>query len=367
MPSDVMERNTMPKSTYASQSNAMAVIPTLNEEAHIEACIRSLMVGDKTLQEIPLVIADGGSHDRTVEIVEGLKGEFPNLIVLKNPKRLQAAAINLAVEAYGSDHTDYMVRCDAHSIYPPNFILDVVDSLKSTQAASVVVPMDAIGQSCFEKANAWVSNTILGSGGSAHKAGRKSGYVDHGHHAGFDLRVFKKVGGYDDTFSHNEDAEYDARVAQQGGRIFLNADIRIQYVPRSSATALARQYFNYGKGRAHHSQTPGSAEITTSAATCGVACKSDEPDSRTVHLVDSSSANHVPFGSWRSFTGHRDKQEINLRALRGRCVVRHSYELGRRFLARNHTSKAFRHRLAFGFHPKTTINNSLIIEHPWQS
>ena len=250
MPSDVMERNTMPKSTYASQSNAMAVIPTLNEEAHIEACIRSLLVGDKALQEIPLVIADGGSHDRTVEIVEGLKGEFPNLIVLKNPKRLQAAAINLAVEAYGSDHTDYMVRCDAHSIYPPNFILDVVDSLKSTQAASVVVPMDAIGQSCFEKANAWVSNTILGSGGSAHKAGRKSGYVDHGHHAGFDLRVFKKVGGYDDTFSHNEDAEYDARVAQQGGRIFLNADIRIQYVPRSSATALARQYFNYGKGRA---------------------------------------------------------------------------------------------------------------------
>jgi len=367
MPSDVMERNTMPKSTYASQSNAMAVIPTLNEEAHIEACIRSLLVGDKALQEIPLVIADGGSHDRTVEIVEGLKGEFPNLIVLKNPKRLQAAAINLAVEAYGSDHTDYMVRCDAHSIYPPNFILDVVDSLKSTQAASVVVPMDAIGQSCFEKANAWVSNTILGSGGSAHKAGRKSGYVDHGHHAGFDLRVFKKVGGYDDTFSHNEDAEYDARVAQQGGRIFLNADIRIQYVPRSSATALARQYFNYGKGRArtirkHQEVLKLRQALPIAALLANLMSLIAAP-----FIWWTLSANHVPFGSWRSFAGHRDKQEINLRALRGRCVVRHSYELGRRFLARNHTSKAFRHRLAFGFHPKTTINNSLIIEHPWQS
>jgi len=113
-----------------------------------------------------------------------------------------------------------------------------------------VIPMDAIGYSCFEKANAWIVDTPLGSGGSAHRGGRKSGYVDHGHHAGFDLTVFRMIGGYDETFSHNEDAEYDERVAQAAGRIFMDADIRIQYVPRGTVRSLARQYFNYGKGRA---------------------------------------------------------------------------------------------------------------------
>lgn len=250
MQSDVMERHTGNTTTDTPKSGVLVVIPTLNEESHIEACIRSLMAGAETLRVVPMVVADGGSTDRTVQIVESLKDEFPNLILLNNPKRVQAAAINLAVEAHASDDISYLVRCDAHSIYPPDFITSVVETMRSTSAASVVVPMDAIGTTCFEKANAWVSNTILGSGGSAHKAGQKSGYVDHGHHAGFDLSVFRQVGGYDATFSHNEDAEYDARVARQDGRIYLDADIRIQYVPRGSVIALAKQYFNYGKGRA---------------------------------------------------------------------------------------------------------------------
>jgi succinoglycan biosynthesis protein ExoA len=64
------------------------------------------------------------------------------------------------------------------------------------------------------------------------------------------LEAFRSIGGYDETFSHNEDAEYDTRLRQSGGRIFLDADIRLSYLPRASVGGLARQYFNYGKGRA---------------------------------------------------------------------------------------------------------------------
>jgi succinoglycan biosynthesis protein ExoA len=142
------------------------------------------------------------------------------------------------------------VRCDAHAIYPENYVMRVADSLVRHGVASLVVPMDAVGTSCFQRANAWIVDTPLGSGGSAHRGGRKSGEVDHGHHAGFDLKAFLAVGGYDETFSHNEDAEYDARLRQSGERIFLDADIRLSYLPRATAGALARQYFNYGKGRA---------------------------------------------------------------------------------------------------------------------
>ena len=69
-------------------------------------------------------------------------------------------------------------------------------------------------------------------------------------HAGFDLQAFLQVGGYDETFSHNEDAEFDTRLRKADGKIFLDADIRLVYLPRATIGSLARQYFNYGKGRA---------------------------------------------------------------------------------------------------------------------
>ena len=230
----------------------LAVIPALDEERHIETCIRSLMAGDARLRDVPVVVADGGSTDGTVRIVESLRGEFPNLRVIHNAKRLQAAGINLAVTSESRAETRYLVRCDAHSIYPAGFILSIAESLQETGAASVVIPMDAVGETCFERANAWIVDTPLGSGGSAHRGGTQSGYVDHGHHAGFDLSMYRRIGGYDETFSHNEDAEYDERLAQAGGQIYLDADIRIRYIPRGSVHRLAKQYFNYGKGRARN-------------------------------------------------------------------------------------------------------------------
>ena len=50
---------------------------------------------------------------------------------------------------------------------------------------------------------------------------RKSGYVDHGHHAAFRAASFKAIGGYDETFSHNEDAEFDGalEIDQETGLI----------------------------------------------------------------------------------------------------------------------------------------------------
>lgn len=230
-------------------ADVLVTVPVFNEAAHIETCIRSLMTGDDRLRDIRFVVVDGGSTDETCGIVRGLFLEFPNLELLHNPEQLQSAGINLAARACGAG-CRILVRCDAHSIYPPNFIMQVADSLDRRGVVSLVVPMDAVGKTCFQRANAWIVDTPLGSGGSAHRGGRKSMFVDHGHHAGFDLRTFLNAGGYDETFSHNEDAELDTRLRKTGNRIFLDADIRLSYLPRSGVVSLVRQYFNYGKGRA---------------------------------------------------------------------------------------------------------------------
>lgn len=233
----------------ARGEEVLAVIPALNEADYIAACIRSLMTGDERLGAVDLVVADGGSTDRTRLIVRDLCKEFPNLRLVDNPQRLQSAAVNRVARQAGPDRR-ILVRCDAHALYPPGYIMKVADSLRRRGVASVVTSMDAVGRSFFQKASAWVVDTPLGSGGSAHRGGRRSMFVDHGHHAGFNLQMFNKIGGYDETFSHNEDAEFDVRLRRAGHRIFLDADIRVAYWPRSSVGDLAKQYYNYGRGRA---------------------------------------------------------------------------------------------------------------------
>jgi len=243
-----------------SGDEILAVIPALNEADHIETCIRSLFLADDRIGRVRVVVADGGSTDGTPDIVERMSGEFPNVVLVRNPKRLQSAAINLAVSLHGEGR-EILVRCDAHSIYPHNFILDCAASLQAHDVESVVIPMDAVGENCFQRANAYIVDTPLGSGGSTHRGGRVSKMVDHGHHAAFQLSSFRKIGGYDETFTHNEDAEYDRRLKASGGRIFLDAEIRISYLPRSTPAGLARQYYNYGRGRARnfmkHGDRPG--------------------------------------------------------------------------------------------------------------
>lgn len=229
--------------------SVLVVTPTLNEEAHIETCLASLMDGDETLRAAVFVVADGGSADATRDIVGRLARDRPNLRLIDNPDRLQAAAVNRAVAAAGEGRA-ILVRCDAHSLYPPGFVLGVAKTLRAKGAASVAVPMDARGTGCFQRAAAWVTDTRLGSGGSAHRAGTCSDWVDHGHHAGFDLAWFRRLGGYDESFAHNEDAEYDRRLTKAGGRVWLEADLRITVAPRASLSGLARQYWRYGKGRA---------------------------------------------------------------------------------------------------------------------
>ncbi len=230
-------------------ADVLAVIPMLNEAQHIEACLRSLLAGDERLKDVRFIVADGGSRDDSRRIVSTLAAEFPNVVLIDNPERLQSAAVNRAARLHGEGRS-VLVRCDAHAAYPPGYVMQVADALVARGVDSIVVPMDAVGETCFQRANAFIVDTPLGSGGSAHRGGRRSGFVDHGHHAGFRMSSFLEAGGYDPDFTHNEDAELDARLTQKKRRIFLDADIRLQYMPRATAGALARQYYNYGKGRA---------------------------------------------------------------------------------------------------------------------
>jgi succinoglycan biosynthesis protein ExoA len=78
------------------------------------------------------------------------------------------------------------------------------------------------------------------------------------------IAAFRAVGGYDPDFAHNEDAELDHRLRAAGHDIWLTGRTAITYFPRRALPALARQYFNFGRGRAanlikHRTRAPAAA------------------------------------------------------------------------------------------------------------
>ena len=237
-----------PAAALDPMNRAVIVIPCLNEAAVIEKVIAQIL-DDEGLADPLVLVADGGSTDGTRGIVRDIAARDARVRLVPNPGKLQSAGVNLAARMT-SDDRPWLVRVDAHADYPKNYASTLIREARRTGAHSVVVSMETRGEGWFQRAVAAAQNSVLGTGGSAHRLATEGQWVDHGHHALFHLDSFDTVGGYDESFSHNEDAELDYRLAQAGGRIWLTDQVRIGYHPRDNAKALWKQYFSYGRGRA---------------------------------------------------------------------------------------------------------------------
>ena len=228
------------------QLHVLIVVPCLNEAANLPRLLAQL-VADNPASTI--VVVDGGSRDDSRAIVADVARRSSHVHLLANPDRIQSAGINLAVARFGAGH-HWLVRVDAHCLYPANFVGLLLGAAEAHDAAMVVVPMLTRGEGCFQRAAAAAQNSVLGTGGAAHRQVGAGRFVDHGHHALFYLAAFQAVGGYDERFSHNEDAELDVRLVAAGARLWLEPGAALVYSPRRTPAALFRQYVNYGDGRA---------------------------------------------------------------------------------------------------------------------
>lgn len=95
------------------------VMPALNEEDYILSALESITdMNENTDYEV--LVIDGGSTDRTRQLVEGFGATNPRIKLIDNPKRLQSAAVNLAARI-AAPEARVIVRADCHADYPPRF------------------------------------------------------------------------------------------------------------------------------------------------------------------------------------------------------------------------------------------------------
>jgi succinoglycan biosynthesis protein ExoA len=226
------------------------LVPVLNEERHLEAMLAT-MRAQRFDGQLQFVLADGGSTDRTLEIMRRAAAEDPRIEIHHNPKMHVASGLNVALRAARGT---WVARMDAHAFYPPHYLADGVSRLRAGDTRWVSGPQRPVGDNAVSRAVVVALRSPLGRGGS-HKwhrdgEGRSEFELDTGIFGGVWRRgTLLEFGGWDEHWHKNEDSELAARFLQQGERLVCLPSMTVDYVPRDSLAALFRQYREYGRFR----------------------------------------------------------------------------------------------------------------------
>jgi len=230
------------------------VVPVLNEAEHIARCLDAIY--DQSYSEIvEILVVDGGSTDDTPKIAlahaaPAGSGRVPlrHVRVVDNPKHSRPAAMNVALnEAAG----EIIVRVDARTVLAPTYVERCVEAIESSTAAIVGGPMRLSASTARERGIRAAMTSRIGGGPAQFRRVGEGGprMVDTVYLGAFRREVVVGLGGYDETFGGNEDAELAVR-AQRAGGVLLDPAIVSTYAVRPSLKGLASQYVRYGRARA---------------------------------------------------------------------------------------------------------------------
>lgn len=223
------------------------VIPCYQEEEYIENVVRKAAAQRYPQDRMEIFVVDGGSTDRTCEIVQALAAADSRITLLHNPARLQAAAMNMAIVR---SRGEVIVRMDAHADYDESYVAAAVAALRRTGALNVGGAVRLRAKTTFQEALCAALESPLGVGGSGVWNASRTGYVESVWGGAFRRQTFELVGLYDTSARTNEDAELCQRIIERGGRVYQCQHVVNHYYPRKSFVALFRQYLAYGLGRA---------------------------------------------------------------------------------------------------------------------
>lgn len=220
------------------------IIPCRNEEKYIERCLNSLIELDFPKDALEIIVCDGKSTDRTVELVETFANKYPYIKLLTNEKQIAPSAMNIGIKA---SQGKFITRVDGHSEVFPDFIIKSLAELEKNPSLGCVGGfLINEYEDNISKVISYAMSSSFGVGSAYFRTGEKDGYVDTVAFGSYRKEVFDKIGLFDEELVRNQDDELNFRVIKAGYKIFLKRDINAKYYVRASFKKLFKQYFQYG-------------------------------------------------------------------------------------------------------------------------
>jgi succinoglycan biosynthesis protein ExoA len=223
------------------------IVPCYNEQSTIRLLLEALCAQTFPRADMEVVIADGMSTDGTREEIRAFQREFPELDVrvVENNRRAIPSGLNRALEAVRGE---IIVRLDGHSRPYPDYVEKCVQAHERNRGENVGGVWEI-----QPGASTWVARSIaaaaahpLGVGDAMYRLAASAAEVDTVPFGSYRRALIQRVGLYNESLLTNEDYEFNARIRQSGGRIWLDPAIRSIYFARTTFDELIRQYWRYG-------------------------------------------------------------------------------------------------------------------------
>jgi glycosyltransferase involved in cell wall biosynthesis len=221
------------------------IIPTFNEEKYIASLLENILQQDYPRDRLEVFIIDGMSKDKTREIIEEFHLRNPFIQMLPNEKRFVSYALNAGIK---KSKGDVIIRMDAHSEYPRDYISKLVKYLFELNADNVGGIWITKPGNDSAKANAIAAalSSVFGVGDAQYRLGvDKVRKVDTVPFGCFRRTLFDRIGMFDEELLRNQDDEFNARITQNGGLIYLVPDVDIIYYARRDISSLLRMFYQY--------------------------------------------------------------------------------------------------------------------------
>jgi len=215
----------------------------------MEKVIKSLLNQTYPKDKLEVFFVDGLSTDKTMEIIQRYSKKHPFIKVLINPYKYVPHAMNTGIKnATG----DIIIRMDAHSEYPEDYVEKLVywlEKLKADNVGGIGITVPPCN-SLKAKAISLTLSHFFGVGNSLFRITKNLKQPTEADTVPFGCypkEVFDRIGLYNEKLIRNQDIELNKRLRKSGGKIYLIPDIKIKYYARDTWRKLWKNNFENGR------------------------------------------------------------------------------------------------------------------------
>ena len=240
------------------EPNIVTVLPVLNEEQHIEACLDALIAQTYPSAKHSVLVMDGGSSDRTKVLVEdaiqrSAAADGPRIELHHNPGKFVAQGRNRAMSLLHDDVT-HVLELIGHSTVSPTHLEQL--SMEWQRISQIEQrPLGALGsrvvprQGELRTVECWIEATLsspFGSGGGQFDTFTEAtpcripAFVLH------ERSALADVNGWDEAFISSQDSDLSMRLSAAGYALWRTPKTQVHMTKRSGLQRWWRMGHRYG-------------------------------------------------------------------------------------------------------------------------
>lgn len=218
-----------------------------NEEKNLKALFSDIKNQDYPHDKMEIIFVNAMSTDKTKVLMEQFAQEdngFIRVVVVDNPKKRQAVGWNIAIK---EATCDIILRIDAHTMIPREFVSNCVRSIESGEYVTGGPRPNIVEEDTPWKYTLLLAEkSMFGSSIAPYRKSRRKTYVKSVFHGAYRREVFDKVGLFNENLGRTEDNEMHYRIRKAGYKICYDPRIISYQHSRGTWTKMICQ--KYGNG-----------------------------------------------------------------------------------------------------------------------